>query len=71
MSELNGAADNTLPLEGISHWSYNSAVIYEGYGVSARLAWNWRGRYLLTTSAANLNQPVWSENYGQLERVPS
>ena len=35
--------------------------------MSARLAWNWRERYLLTTSAANINAPVWSENYGQLD----
>jgi TonB-dependent receptor len=65
--EQTGAADATLPLEGISRWSYNAAAIYEAHRVSARLAWNWRERYLLTTSAANINQPVWSENYGQLD----
>ncbi len=31
------------------------------------MAYNWRSRYLLTSSAANLNQPVWSANYGQLD----
>lgn len=65
--EQTGAADATLPLEGISRWSYNAAAIYEAHRISARLAWNWRERYLLTTSAANINQPVWSENYGQLD----
>ncbi len=35
--------------------------------VSARLAYNWRSSYLLTTSAANINFPVWSEKYGQLD----
>lgn len=63
----NGAADETLPLEGMSRWSYNTNVMYETPLVSARLAWNWRERYLLTTSAANINAPVWSENYGQLD----
>lgn len=56
-----------LPLEGLSKWSYNVAAIYEKYGVSARLAYNWRSHYLLTTSAANINYPVWSEAYGQLD----
>lgn len=56
-----------LPLEGMSKWSYNVAAIYEKYGVSARLAYNWRSHYLLTTSAANINYPVWSEAYGQLD----
>ena len=61
------AALADLPLEGLSKWSYNVAAIYEKYGVSARLAYNWRSHYLLTTSAANINYPVWSEAYGQLD----
>jgi len=65
--ELAGAADAALPLEGLSRWSYNVAAMYEAHRVSARLAWNWRERYLLTTAASNLNAPVWSENYGQLD----
>lgn len=56
-----------LPLEGLSKWSYNIAGIYEKYGISARVAYNWRSSYLLTTSAANINYPVWSDGYGQLD----
>jgi outer membrane receptor protein involved in Fe transport len=41
--------------------------MYEKYGFDARLAYNWRSHYLLTTSAANINQPVWAESYGQLD----
>jgi TonB-dependent receptor len=66
-NQTTGAADQTLPLEGMSRWSYNANLMYERSRVSARLAWNWRERYLLTTSAANINAPVWSENYGQLD----
>ena len=66
-NQTTGAADQTLPLEGMSRWSYNANLIYERWRISARLAWNWRERYLLTTSAANINAPVWSENYGQLD----
>ncbi|UYY76779.1 TonB-dependent receptor [Sphingomonas sp. R1] len=60
-------ATKPLPLEGLSRYSYNVAVVYEKYGISARAAYNWRSTYLLTTSAANLNYPVWSEGYGQLD----
>jgi TonB-dependent receptor len=66
-NQTTNAEDATLPLEGMSRWSYNANLMYERGRVSARLAWNWRERYLLTTSAANINAPVWSENYGQLD----
>ncbi len=56
-----------LPVEGVSKYSYNVAAMYEKYGISARLAWNWRSRYLLTASSANAGGPVWIENYGQLD----
>jgi TonB-dependent receptor len=66
-NQTTNAKISNLPLEGLSKWSYNVAAIYEKYGVSARLAYNWRSHYLLTTSAANINYPVWSEAYGQLD----
>ncbi|MCJ2187203.1 TonB-dependent receptor [Novosphingobium beihaiensis] len=56
-----------LPLEGLSKWSYNVAGVYEKHGISARVAYNWRSHYLLTTSAANINYPVWNDDYGQLD----
>jgi TonB-dependent receptor len=62
-----GNAGMELPLEGLSKTSYNAALVYEKYGISARAAYNWRSSYLLTTSAANINYPVWSESYGQLD----
>jgi TonB-dependent receptor len=66
-AQVAGASDQELPLEGLSKTSYNLAVVYEKYDISARLAYNWRERYLLTTSAANIQRPVWSEDYGQLD----
>ena len=66
-AQLQNAADQTLPLEGLSKHAFNIAALYEKYGISARLAYNWRSEYLLTTSAANLNVPTWSEAYGQLD----
>jgi TonB-dependent receptor len=66
-NQVTNAAGAALPLEGISPTSYNITGMYEKYGFSARLAYNWRERYLVTTSAANLNVPVWWEDYGQLD----
>lgn len=62
-----GASDTSLPIEGISRFSYNVTGLYEKYGFEGRLAYNWRERYLLTTSAANLNRPVYWEDYGVLD----
>ena len=61
------ANDKTLPLEGMSHDSYNLAVLYNKYGLDARLAWNWRSTYMSSSSDANNKIPVWTENYGQLD----
>ncbi|MEO8115193.1 MAG: TonB-dependent receptor [Phenylobacterium sp.] len=56
-----------LPLEGLSKTSYNVALLYDWGPVSARLAYNWREKYLMTTSAANINIPSWTGDYGQLD----
>ena len=66
-NQVGGSTDESLPLEGMSKWAYNVALMYSKYGIDARLAYNWRSKYLLTTSAANINRPVWSEDYGQLD----
>ena len=66
-NQIVGQSTGVLPLEGMSPDSYNVAVMYEKYGISARLAYNYRSDYLLTTSGANINSPVWSEAYGQLD----
>ena len=66
-NQLAGAQNSALPMEGMSRWSYNAALMYQAHSIEGRLAWNWRERYLLTTSAANLNEPVWMDNYGQLD----
>jgi len=66
-NQVAGSTDLSLPLEGLSKWAYNLTLMYSKYGVDARLAYNWRSKYLLTTSAANINRPVWSEDYGQLD----
>jgi outer membrane receptor protein involved in Fe transport len=59
--------DEEMPLEGLSKTSYNVAGLYDLGKVSARVAYNWRERYLLTTTAANINIPAWYDDYGQLD----
>jgi len=61
------AAKATLPMEGMSNDSYNLALLYAKYGVDARLAYNWRSTYLLTSSASNVKEPVWTGNFGALD----
>ncbi|WP_250901838.1 MULTISPECIES: TonB-dependent receptor [unclassified Dyella] len=56
-----------LPLEGLSKRSYNLVGMYELGNWSMRLAWNWRSRYLLTTSDAATHLPTWADDYGQLD----
>ncbi|WP_368563294.1 TonB-dependent receptor [Pseudoxanthomonas sp. UTMC 1351] len=58
-----------LPLEGLSRRSYNLMGIYEHGRISFRLAYNWRSRYLLTSSDVMpaMRQPVWNDDYGQLD----
>ncbi|MFT4257698.1 MAG: TonB-dependent receptor [Pseudoxanthomonas sp.] len=56
-----------LPLEGLSRRAYNVVGVYEKYDWSVRLAWNWRSRYLLTASEANLRLPMWADDTGQLD----
>ena len=57
----------SYPLEGLSKTSYNAELYYSMSKVEARLAYNWRERYLLTTAAANLNIPAFADDYGQLD----
>jgi TonB-dependent receptor len=58
---------SNLPYEQLSKHTYNVAAIYSKYGVDARLAYNWRSHYLLTTISAGNFAPTWMENYGQLD----
>jgi TonB-dependent receptor len=66
-NQTSNASDQNLPLEGMSKYAFNVAGMYQKAGFEGRVAYNWRSTYLLTTSAANLNAPVWWEASGQLD----
>ena len=45
----------------------NVTLIYEKYGWSARLAWNWRDKYLAATNRGGSRNPVFVEPFQQLD----
>ncbi len=66
---FDNAAPTTLSqfaLVGLSD-SANAALIYEKHGLSARLAYNWRDKFLSNTSAGAYRSPEYSGTYSQLD----
>lgn len=45
----------------------NLVLMYENYGLQARLAYNWRDKYLNNASRSNARNPVYVEEYFQLD----
>ncbi|MET0374287.1 MAG: TonB-dependent receptor [Rhizorhabdus sp.] len=52
--------------EGIGN-SQNATVFYEKYGISARIAYNRRERFLQTLAGGPGNEPVFVRDYGQFD----
>src|SRR5918993_3609618 len=70
---VNGSAkfDNSLPssvfqfaLEGLSD-SANAVLFYDKHGIQARLAYNWRDKFLASSGSGR--NPFYTEAYGQLD----
>jgi TonB-dependent receptor len=60
--------DQIVPLEGLSPHSYNVAGIYEKYGISARVAYNWRDTYVQTTAGPGTGAlPIFDAGGGELD----
>lgn len=45
----------------------NATLIYDKYGLSARLAYNWRNKFLARTNIDSYRNPVFNAPYGQLD----
>jgi TonB-dependent receptor len=57
-----------VPLEGLSKYSYNLVGMYELGKVSARIAYNWRSKYLETTAGNGTgNLPIFMKPLGYLD----
>lgn len=64
----NGAdpSQTQFALLGLSD-SANLAVIYENFGISARLAYNWRDEFLADVNRGSSNNPVYMDEFGQVD----
>ena len=56
-----------LGLERYSEQTFNIVGMYEKYGFSARLAYNWRSDYLLTLRESEEFVPAYSEAQGSMD----
>ncbi len=61
-------AGRTVPLEGLSKNSYNLIGMYEKGPFKARIAYNWRDRYVVSTSSSGaMGVPIFSKAMGTLD----
>jgi iron complex outermembrane recepter protein len=58
---------DVIPLQGQSKHTFNLVGMYEKDAWSARLAYNWRSRYLLTTRDVISKAPLFYDDHGQLD----
>lgn len=74
--DTDGSTYEELPLEGISEHTYNLVLMYDNFGISSRLAWNWRSEEMLSIGPNGWNGsnagvdwrlPVFADDYGQLD----
>ncbi len=56
-----------LGLPGYSDQTYNIVGIYEAHGISARLAYNWRSKYLLARRDADSFSAIYANASGHLD----
>jgi TonB-dependent receptor len=59
-------SENQFALLGLSD-SANVVLMYEKYGFTARLAYNWRDEFLLATNQGGYRNPVFVEEYEQID----
>ncbi|HEV7716202.1 MAG TPA: TonB-dependent receptor, partial [Steroidobacteraceae bacterium] len=63
---LDPAAGDQFALLGLSD-SANAVLMYEKYGFSARIAYNWRDKYLSDANRGSFRNPVYVEAYDQFD----
>lgn len=64
--DLELPSEQQFALLGLSDTA-NLSLIYENHGLQARLAWNWRDEYLNQTNRGGANNPVYVEDYAQID----
>ena len=63
---LSDPGTNVYALVGLAD-SFNVTAIYENYGFSARLAYNWRDKFLSAVNRGGGRSPVFFEPFGTLD----
>jgi iron complex outermembrane receptor protein len=58
---------DSVPLQGQSEHTANLVLMYEKADWSARLAYNWRSKYLLTTRDVISKYPLWNDAAGFMD----
>ena len=53
--DISGVIHHNVPVVGLSKYNYNAVLMYDDARWSARLAWSWRSRYLMTTDSNGTN----------------
>lgn len=61
------AFEGELELQGQSDHTYNLVLMYQKYGFDARLAYNWRSEYLLTSRDVITGLPIYNDEAGFLD----
>lgn len=57
-----------VPLEGLSKNSYNLVAMYEKGPISARVAYNWRSQWIVTTQGNGTGSaPIYDKAFGQVD----
>ena len=57
-----------VPLEGLSKNSYNAIAMYEKGPISARVAYNWRSSWIVTTQGNGTGSlPIYDRAFGQVD----
>lgn len=65
-NDLGDPSEAQFALLGLSDTA-NLVGIYENYGFTVRLAYNWRDKFLNETNRGNSRNPVYVEEYSQLD----
>ncbi|WP_232305562.1 TonB-dependent receptor [Gilvimarinus polysaccharolyticus] len=58
---------DSVPFQGQSEHTANLVLMYEKNDWSARVAYNWRSKYLLTTRDVISKYPLWSDDAGYMD----
>jgi TonB-dependent receptor len=67
-TDVPGGSSIEVPIQGLSKNSYNLVLLYDKNSLNARLAYNWRDEWVVTTAGNGTGAlPIFARPYGQLD----